>query len=129
MTLFDPSPHSVSHLSLPSGIETTEVDRLSAIGSEADAQEGVMSHQVMKANVHTTRAVARMLLMRVDFATLGGDMRVADLSRNSREDLLNKAGAKGSPGRKGIESIFYQTDLGAETMQNNMTDLLFALTR
>jgi hypothetical protein len=63
MTFFDPSPPSASHFPASSAIEATEMDRLSAIGSEANTQDGVMPHQVMKANVHTTRAVARMLLM------------------------------------------------------------------
>jgi hypothetical protein len=44
---------------------------------------------------------------------------MTDLTSNSREDLLNSAGPRGSPGRKGIESMFHLTGLGSDTMQNN----------
>jgi hypothetical protein len=54
---------------------------------------------------------------------------MTDLTSNSREDLLNSAGPRGSPGRKGIESMFHLTGLGSDTMQNNITELLHSLTR
>jgi hypothetical protein len=85
-----------------------------------------MAWQVQKANLYTTRAIARMLLM--------CDPTVIPLRRslrlsNCREEVRMSAGPPVSAGRRGIESVLGASGIGRDTMQSNIADLLHALTR
>lgn len=63
-----PSPSSASH---PSDNAPTGDERDLVFVSAPGAQDIAMTHQVMKANLYTTRAVARMLFMSVlDYSSL-----------------------------------------------------------